>query len=142
MPGKVKYYQLSDKEKKEYLSMFYGMVENLNSREEIKNFFKDLLTPSEVVMIARRLEVASLLLEGYSHIEIKTKMKIGFTTIANVERWLRGGFGGYEKTIKKYRKDREKKTTEKSVSAFDRIRRKYPAHFLLCNALMEVKKRK
>lgn len=145
MPGKVKYYQLPSKEKKEYLNMFYGMVEKLNSRDEIENFFKDLLTPSEVVMIARRLKVAFLLLEGYNHREIKKRMKVGFATVANVEHWLRSGFGGYEKIINKYKrnkKSKKRKEKQRPTDTFDTIRKKYPAHFLLCNILAEFKSRK
>ena len=128
MPGKVKYHELSDSEKKKYLGEFYSMVALLKNREEVKSFFKDLLTLSEVVMISRR-----------THEEIRKKLKIGFTTISQVEKWLNNGFGGYEKIIKKY----EKKYKE--LDEFDKygevpfspkwVRKKYPMHYFLSNLL-------
>ena len=139
MPGKVKYHELSDSEKKKYLGEFYSMVALLKNREEVKSFFKDLLTLSEVVMVSRRIQVAKMLLEGYTHEEIRKKLKIGFTTISQVEKWLNNGFGGYEKIIKKY----EKKYKE--LDEFDKygevpfspkwVRKKYPMHYFLSNLL-------
>jgi len=61
MPGKVRYHELSEYERKTYLGDFYSMVSLLKNRDEVKNFFKDLLTLSEVVMISRRIQVAKLL---------------------------------------------------------------------------------
>lgn len=139
MPGKVKYNALSEEEKKKYLGEFYSMVSVLRSREEIKNFFKDLLTLSEVVMISRRIQVAKMLLDGFTQDEIRKKLKIGFTTINQVEKWLNNGFGGYKEAIKKY------KSKYKELSEFEKygevpfskewVRKKYPLHFLLANIL-------
>ena len=77
MSGKVKYNQLTDFEKKKYLGEFYTMISLLKNRDEVKNFFKDLLTLSEVVMISRRIQIARMLLEGESYDEIKKKLRVG-----------------------------------------------------------------
>ncbi len=102
--GKVKYNELSEFEKKKYLGEFYSMISLLRTREEVKRFFKDLLTLSEVVMISRRIQVARMLLAGMGYDEIKAKLKIGGSTINNVEKWLNNGFGGYKEIIKRYNK--------------------------------------
>jgi len=83
---RVKYHQLSDRDKKKFLGEFYSMIALLKNREEVKNFFKDLLTLGEVVMISRRIQIAKLLLEGYTYEEIRKELKIGFTTVRQVER--------------------------------------------------------
>jgi len=101
---RVRYNELSDNDKKKFLGEFYSMIALLKSRDEAKNFFKDLLTIGEVVMISRRIQVAKLLLEGYTYEEIRKKLKIGLSTISQVERWLNNGFGGYRKTIAEYKK--------------------------------------
>ncbi|HCP08799.1 MAG TPA: hypothetical protein DIT25_03320 [Candidatus Moranbacteria bacterium] len=144
MPGKVKYHQLSENEKKKYLGEFYSMVSLLKSREEVKNFFKDLLTLSEIVMISRRIQIAKMLLGGMTHDEIRRRLKVGFTTIAQVERWLSSGFGGYKNIIEKYNDKYAKGESDPE----DRVpfssgwmRKKYPAHYLLVNMLLGKKKK-
>jgi TrpR-related protein YerC/YecD len=142
MPGKVKYNQLTEFEKKKYLGEFYTMVSLLESRDEVKEFFKDLLTLSEVVMISRRLQAAVMLLEGFTCDEVSRKMKMGMTTISQVERWLENGFGGYKKVIKRFKgkKMPKKETVPAPPFSLKYIKRKYPLHFLLLNLLEKGKK--
>ena len=99
----MRYGQLTELEKKKYLGEFYTMISLLRSREEAKNFFKDLLTLSEVVMISRRLHVARLLVEGWKYEEIRKKMRIGVSTISHVDRWLSSGFGGYKSVVRRFK---------------------------------------
>lgn len=112
MPGKVRYNQLSDFEKKKYLGEFYLMVSLLRGRDEVKKFFKDLLTLSEVVMISRRIQIAKMLLDGLDYEEIRRKLKVGKTTISHVERWLNNGFGGYQEIINRHNKKEARRRTE------------------------------
>ena len=136
MPGKVKYHELPENEKKKFLGEFYSIVASLETREDVKNFLKDLLTLSETVMISRRIQVAKKLLEGCTHEEIKKELKIGFTTISNVERWLNNGFGGYKKMIGKYNK--KYKPKERAVAepfSKEWVRKKYPMHYFINNLL-------
>lgn len=141
MGGKVRYNQLTDFEKKKYLGEFYDMVSLLGNREEVKKFFKDLLTLSEVVMISRRIQIAKMLLGGRSFEDIKTEMKVGSSTISHVERWLNNGFGGYKEIIDRHKKDKARKNREieeklsSTPFSWKAIKRKYPLHFLLLNAL-------
>jgi TrpR-related protein YerC/YecD len=138
MPGKVKYNQLSDFEKKKFLGEFYSMISLLRGRDEVKKFFKDLLTLSEVVMISRRIQIAKMLLEGFDYEEIRKQLKVGKTTISQVEKWLNNGFGGYQEIIKRHNKKEAKwrvKNTPPPPFSWQAIKRKYPLHFLLLNAL-------
>ena len=138
MAGKVRYNQLTDFEKKKYLGEFYDMVSLLGSREEVKKFFKDLLTLSEVVMISRRIQIAKMLLEGKNFEEIRKDMKVGSNTISHVEKWLNNGFGGYKEIIKRHSKKEAKRRIENLPAppfSWKAIKKKYPLHFLLLNAL-------
>jgi len=138
MAGKVRYNQLTDFQKKKYLGEFYDMVSLLGSREEVKKFFKDLLTLSEVVMISRRIQIAKMLLEGKNFEEIRTEMKVGSNTISHVERWLNNGFGGYKEIIRRHNKKEAKREAGNLPAppfSWRAIKRKYPLHFLLLNAL-------
>jgi TrpR-related protein YerC/YecD len=134
---KVRYNELSDAEKKKYLGEFYSVIAQLKTRDEVKKFFKDLLFLSEVVMLSRRIQIAKMLMEGETHDNIRIKMKVGFGTIAGVERWLKEGFGGYKEMIGRYNKNKAKKSRGFSGGEFPYsikwLRKKYPLHFLLMN---------
>jgi TrpR-related protein YerC/YecD len=140
MSGKIKYNSLSEKEKKEILGDFYTMVSLLSGRDEVKSFFKDLLSLSEITMISRRLQIAKLLLSGLTYNKIRDKLGVGFATIAQVDKWLNEGFGGYKKIIKKYEK-MSKKDLNSIVNdeypdiSLKSLRKKHPGHFLLLNLL-------
>lgn len=139
MRGKVKYHELSEFEKKKYLGEFYSMVSLLRTRDEVKEFFKDLLTLSEVVMISRRLQIAQMLLSCQTYEEIKKKLRTGLDTIGQVDRWLNNGFGGYKKIIERHKKKQPMKKDYFSEGtapfSLNHIRKKYPLHFLLLNLL-------
>lgn len=143
MPGKVKYNHLSEFEKKKFLGEFYTMVSLLKSRGEVKIFFKDLLSLSEVVMISRRIQIAKMLLAGAGYEDVRKKLKVGYSTINQVEKWVSNGFGGYKEIIKRYnKKDARRKIKDISAPPFSwqHMKKKYPLHFLLIN-LLEKKKR-
>lgn len=135
--GKVKYHNLTENQKKKYLGEFYSVVALLKTRDEAKRFFKDLLTLSEVVMISRRIQAAMMLLEEKTYDEIKKELKIGATTISQVERWLFDGFGGYKEILNKHKDNKTKnKSTKSEFEIFPaRLKKKYPAYFLLSNLL-------
>lgn len=96
--------QLTSKERIKLLNLLWTSITELKTREEVKNFFKDLLSESEAIMLARRILVAQELLEGKTYEDIMKKYKVGRSTLANVNRWLESGFGGYEKALKKFEK--------------------------------------
>lgn len=129
-----------------YLGEFYDMVSLLQSRTDVKNFFKDLLTLSEVVMISRRIQIAKMLLQGRTYDEIKESLKAGSSTIGQVDRWLNNGFGGYKDMIKKHSKVKKTKNEdgligdENTPLSLENIKKKYPAHFLFLNVLNKNKK--
>jgi TrpR-related protein YerC/YecD len=142
MRGKVKYQNLSTFERKKFLGEFYSIIAQLKTREEVKNFFKDLLTLSEVVMLSRRIQSAQLLLQGETHENIRKKLKVGFGTIAAVEHWLRDGFGGYKEMIERYKKKYGVKKWDGRGDfpySFKWLRKKYPLHFLLLNLISKDK---
>jgi TrpR-related protein YerC/YecD len=144
MPGKVKYHELTDKEKMVCLGDFYSAVSLLNDREEVKMFFKDLLTLSEITMISRRIQIAKMLLKSETHENIRKKMHVGFSNITQVEKWLNNGFGGYKLAIRKLDKKNEvarKKFDEQAIPhTFDWLRKKYPLQFMLINLLIDKNK--
>ena len=49
---------------------------------------KQLLTESEIIMLARRLEIGARLRRGESYMQIREALGVGLTTIRAVDRWL------------------------------------------------------
>lgn len=96
--------QLTPKQKKELLDLLWTIVTSLKNKKEIKNFFKDLLSETESIMLARRILIAKKLLEGKGYNEIIEELKVGTSTVASVHRWLISGFGGYEKALRRFKR--------------------------------------
>ncbi len=80
------------------LTFFYRAVLALETEEECRAFFDDLLTLNELVSIPQRLEVARMLNEGKPFLEITEKTGASTATIGRVSRCLKRGADGY-KTI-------------------------------------------
>ena len=93
---------LEEKQRAEFLNMFWTSIAELKSRDEVKAFFKDLLSESEAIMLARRIKIAERLLQGVDYEEIQSELHVGRSTIASVHQWLTSGFQGYETAIKKF----------------------------------------
>ncbi|PIP17921.1 MAG: hypothetical protein COX43_01640 [Parcubacteria group bacterium CG23_combo_of_CG06-09_8_20_14_all_35_9] len=136
--------QLSPKNQKELLDEFYLAVASLETIKEVKIFFKELLSVSEVVMLARRLLVAQMLISGLTFEEISERMGMGMDTIAHVQRWIVSG-EGHKTAVKrlegqKDRKERKKISLEEKYDPFGwySIKKKYPAHFWPEKAVKEV----
>ena len=97
-------YKLPTDKQKELLDRFFLAVASLSSYKEVKDFFKDLLTPQETTMFARRIKVAEMLLADKCYDEISKQLKIGLGTIARVHRWVNSERGGYKVAIEQLKK--------------------------------------
>lgn len=142
---RVKPRDLEESKRQGLLNELWTMIALLETREEVKNFFKDLLSETEAIMLARRIAIAKLLLRGESYGDIGRQIQAGSGTIASVHRWLQGGFGGYEKGIQKLEQEIERKIKveeirEKSNEPFtpEWMRRRYPLQYLLTNIVNDI----
>ncbi|OGN04495.1 MAG: hypothetical protein A2746_02120 [Candidatus Yanofskybacteria bacterium RIFCSPHIGHO2_01_FULL_44_22] len=141
--AKVKPKQLPQKEFYKLLDELYSIITLLESKEEVKNFFKDLLSASEALMLARRIQIAKMLMAGLSYCEISNEIGTSFATIGSVQRWIDGGWGGYFKALENLRKKISAKEAESAKyynDPFSQIKRRYPAHFFISNAIDDLKK--
>ncbi len=146
--SKVNPRSLDSNSKMKYLDLLWTSIAKLETREEVKQFFKDLLSESEAIMLARRIEIARRLMEGDSYQNISKDLKVGTDTIGRVQRWLSSGFGGYEKAVNGFKKElklrfeRSPKINDKSPYSFEWLKQKYPLHFLLFNLISSNKSSK
>ena len=136
MPKK-KFYEVDSRTRNKMLNDFYEMASRIKNKDDAKNFFKDLLTPGESIMIIYRIEIAKMLLQGFGYEDIQKKLKVGATTINSVNKWLYTGFSGYTKELKKAKNQIQRKRAI-PTSEWGMIKKKYPAHFFLFNLLDKV----
>lgn len=67
----------------------------LKSKEECYNFFEDLCTVNELLSLSQRYEVASMLKDRKTYLEIADKTGASTATISRVNRSLNYGNDGY-----------------------------------------------
>ena len=79
----------------------FEAVISLKTREECRNFFKDLCTPAELQALVDRWQVVEYLEQGLPYRKIHDLTGVSVTTIGRVARFLSDGFGGYQAAIKR-----------------------------------------
>lgn len=67
----------------------------LRSLDEAERFFRDLCTLSELEAMAHRWQVAKLLDEDLTYLEVAERARASTATVTRVAQWLRHGQGGY-----------------------------------------------
>jgi len=67
----------------------------LETRQEVRQFLKDLCTPAELEALYDRWRVVLLLRKGLSYREIAQQTGVSVTTIGRVARYVEMGAGGY-----------------------------------------------
>ena len=75
----------------------------LETREECRNFFKDLCTPSELQALVDRWQVVEYLQQDLPYRKIHDLTGVSVTTIGRVARFLSDGYGGYRTAIERTR---------------------------------------
>jgi len=132
---KKKLDQLTNHQQMETLDMLYTAAGAVRGRDSTKAFLRELLTPSERIMLGRRIWIARLLLSGHTHAEIGEKLGVGPNTIVKVERWLKNQMPGYRDAIKGLEKEmvarKDKRDIAQNPFGFKALKKKYPLHFLL-----------
>lgn len=141
--AKVNYRKLPARKRAQMEAELKGMLHGLGMKDECWQFLRDLLTESEIIMLARRLEVSRWLLTGESSHHIAGQLGVGLTTVYGVDRWLQKKFREYRSVLaplfKDVNEDVRKRFGRKiplDSTSFRALRKRYPAHFLLLNLLL------
>lgn len=106
---------LSQALQKHIFELFVKIIVDLNSPDDVEIFLEDLLSPTERIMLVKRLAIAILLTKGYTYDDIDETLKVSRPTIMNVSFWLKNGKSGYKKAIDRILK------TQKREEFFDKI---------------------
>lgn len=128
--------KISKEERYKIIGEFYDIVANLKNKNDVFGFFMGLLTPSEALMFARRIQVAIMLLKEESYDNIKKKLGVGDSTIAAVARWLSGDNDGFKIHIEKHKKRKDElEKNQSSKSRYRSLLDKYPQHRIIKDIL-------
>jgi TrpR-related protein YerC/YecD len=79
----------------------YNTILKLESVDECRRFFRDLLTEYEIREFVERWKAARMLAEGVPYTQIESETGLSTRTIARVARWLKKGRGGYSMMLKR-----------------------------------------
>lgn len=81
------------------LDLFWTSLSSLSSKEKVSLFLDDLLSPTEKLMLAKRLGIAFMLMKGYGYTSINQRLKVSNPTIWNVKMSLTYKGKGYKMAI-------------------------------------------
>src|SRR5688572_12820954 len=86
--GKFNYRTLPSSKRHQSLDELSTTLLTIKSKKTMREFLQRLLTSSEQVMLARRIDVAKYLIQGHSYKSIRRELGVGMSTIQAVHQWL------------------------------------------------------
>lgn len=138
--------KLTKKERQDLLIALCEALISIKKNEEAAQFLTDLLSPQELEMLAKRLEIAKCLINGDTYDIIRGKLKVSHNTIARVNAWLTLSGSGFRLVIART-KNKGKKIYEHTFEekydpqSWYNLKRRYSLHFLPELLIEEIIKR-
>ncbi|MCR4692079.1 MAG: TrpR YerC/YecD [Lachnospiraceae bacterium] len=80
----------------EAVDQLFDAILSLKDQQECHAFFEDICTVNEILSLSQRLEVAAMLREKKTYLEIAEKTGASTATISRVNRSMAYGNGGYD----------------------------------------------
>ena len=119
---------------------FYDMIDSLKDRNEVRLFFKSLLTADEIATLMRRVEIALLLSADFTYDAIEEMLRVGRGKITNVNKSLLQDDTGYGIIVKRLIENRKVRLRKMEAAERDKMSplaklKKNPRHALLANLL-------
>ncbi|HIS30469.1 MAG TPA: TrpR YerC/YecD [Candidatus Limivivens intestinipullorum] len=88
----------------EAVDQLFEAILSLQSKEECYLFFQDVCTVNELLSLSQRFEVAKMLRDRKTYLEIAEKTGASTATISRVNRSLNYGNDGYEMVFRRMEK--------------------------------------
>ena len=89
---------LPTKVNQQIFDMFLSTLSSL-SGDTTSRFIDDLLSPTEQVMLGKRLAIAYMLQKGYDQRTISQTLKVSLTTVSKISTIMQKGQDGYQRVI-------------------------------------------
>lgn len=94
------------------VDFLFDAILSLKSPEECYTFFEDVCTINELLSLSQRFEVAKMLREHKTYLEIAEKTGASTATISRVNRSLNYGNDGYDLVFERIAPELTKKADE------------------------------
>src|SRR3989338_1286537 len=94
-------YPISENVWSRIFEIFLNTFVKIKTAEEADQFISDFLTPTEKIMLAKRLAIAFLLEKGYDYRTIQKIIRVSAPTITSVNTARKYGSEGYKKLVAK-----------------------------------------
>lgn len=98
--------------KTDAVDQLFDAIMCLKDREECYTFFEDLCTVNELMSLSQRFEVAKMLREQKTYLDIAEKTGASTATISRVNRSLNYGNDGYDMVFGRLEADAASKPEE------------------------------
>lgn len=89
----------------EAVDHLFDAILTLKTKEECYTFFQDVCTINELLSLSQRYEVAKMLREKKTYLEIAEKTGASTATISRVNRSLNYGCDGYDMVFSRLEKN-------------------------------------
>ena len=113
--AKIKLQKITIEQKKKYITGLGETILKYKTTTQMEEFLRNFLTASELVMLARRVEIANGLIKGEGYRELRKKIGVGMSTVQSVDRWL-------PYAVKDYKYAPPNKKEKKVRKSFRRVR--------------------
>ena len=87
---------MSKKRRTDAVDHLFDAILSLQNREECYTFFEDVCTVNELLSLSQRFEVAKMLRDQKTYLDIAEKTGASTATISRVNRSLNYGNDGYD----------------------------------------------
>ncbi|MCD8230655.1 MAG: YerC/YecD family TrpR-related protein [Clostridiales bacterium] len=96
---------MNKKIRTEAVDQLFDAILSLQDREECYAFFEDVCTINEILSLSQRYEVARMLREKRTYLDIAEKIGASTATISRVNRSLNYGNDGYDMVLNRLKED-------------------------------------
>ncbi|OGE82100.1 MAG: hypothetical protein A3B10_00665 [Candidatus Doudnabacteria bacterium RIFCSPLOWO2_01_FULL_44_21] len=96
------------------IDQLWRAVASLETKDEVHDFLHDILTHTELQMLAKRLQVVVMLDEGFKYEEIKKALSISEATISKIQNWRQAFGKGYSVVIERLKNKKKNYRNVKS----------------------------
>ena len=135
---------MSKKIRTEAVDHLFEAILCLKDKEECYTFFEDVCTINELLSLSQRFEVAKMLTDKRTYLDISEKTGASTATISRVNRSLNYGNDGYEMVFARMKKDNGEQGGE--AARWKRLSVQCLCHFnrawrtSCCNAMRRVQR--
>jgi len=110
--------QLPATQKGKIIEQLWRAFASLENKNEVHDFLHDILTHTEIEMLAKRLQVVVMLDQGFTYEQIKKALNISEATISKIQNWRQAFGAGYDIVIRKLRSGSKfRKVSNKVISS-------------------------